>query len=74
MRGDMVPPPRITVPTRIRWGALDPVLKVEWIDRLDEHFADLDAAPLAGLGHFPHREDPDRAAAEIAAWLEDPTA
>ena len=25
--------------------------------------------PLGGLGHFPHREDPDRAAAEIGAWF-----
>ena len=35
-------------------------------------FTDLDAAPLEGLGHFPHREDPDRAAAEIAAWFSGP--
>jgi pimeloyl-ACP methyl ester carboxylesterase len=63
-------PPPIAVPTRIRWGALDPVLKVAWADRLGEYFADLDFQPLAGLGHFPHREDPDRAAREIAAWFE----
>ncbi|MFO1068005.1 MAG: alpha/beta hydrolase [Geminicoccaceae bacterium] len=69
MRGETPKLPRITVPARVRWGALDPVLKVEWIDRLGETFADLDAMPLPGVGHFPHREDPDRAAAEIAAWF-----
>jgi pimeloyl-ACP methyl ester carboxylesterase len=36
---------------------------------IGDYFTDLDAAPLAGLGHFPHREDPDRAAAEIATWF-----
>jgi len=69
MRGESPRPPPITVPTRVRWGALDPVLKVAWADRLGDYFTDLDAAPLAGLGHFPHREDPDRAAAEIGAWF-----
>jgi pimeloyl-ACP methyl ester carboxylesterase len=24
---------------------------------------------FAGVGHFPHRENPDRAAAEIAAFF-----
>ena len=46
------------------------MLKVEWADRLGETFADLDFAPFRGLGHFPHREDPDRAAAEIAAFFD----
>ncbi|WP_222183257.1 alpha/beta fold hydrolase [Geminicoccus harenae] len=61
--------PPIAIPTCIRWGALDPVLKVEWMDRLEEYFTDLDAAPLESIGHFPRREDPDRASAEIAAWF-----
>jgi pimeloyl-ACP methyl ester carboxylesterase len=25
---------------------------------------------VSGVGHFPHREDPDRAAAEIAGFFE----
>jgi pimeloyl-ACP methyl ester carboxylesterase len=70
MRGEVSPQPPITVPTCVRWGTLDPVLKAEWGDRLGEHFADLDFRPLEGLGHFPHREDPDRAAAEIAGFFE----
>lgn len=70
MRGEAPKLPPITVPARIRWGALDPVLKVEWADRLGEVFTDLDFAPLDGLGHFPHREDPEQAAAEIADWFQ----
>jgi pimeloyl-ACP methyl ester carboxylesterase len=69
IRGDLPPEPPVTVPTRVRWGALDPVLKVEWLDRLGDSFTDLDAAPFQGVGHFPHREAPDRAAAEIADWF-----
>lgn len=69
MRGEVPRLPPIGIPTRVRWGALDPVLKVEWADRLGETFTELDVVPLEGLGHFPHREDPDRAAAEIAAWF-----
>ncbi len=57
--------PPIAVPTCVRWGERDPILRVEWGDRLGETFSDLDFAPFAGLGHFPHREDPDRAADEI---------
>ena len=70
MRGETTgAEPIIDLPTRIRWGALDPVLKVEWLDRLPDYFTDLDAQPFEGVGHFPHREAPDRAAAEIADWF-----
>jgi pimeloyl-ACP methyl ester carboxylesterase len=70
MRGELPPPPPVTVQSCIRWGALDPVLKVEWLDRIGEYFTTVDAKPLDGLGHFPHREDPDRAAAEIAGFFD----
>ena len=40
-----------------------------WTDRLGETFSDLDLALFPGVGHFPHREDPDRAAAEIAGFF-----
>ena len=32
--------PRIELPTRVMWGRHDPVLKVEWVDRLPEYFRD----------------------------------
>ncbi len=70
MRGAVPALPPIKVPTCVRWGAGDPVLKVEWADRLGETFADLDFAPFSGGGHFPHREAPDEAAAMIAAFFD----
>ena len=65
LRGEASALPPIAVPTCVRWGEKDPILRVEWTDRLGETFTDLDAVPFSGAGHFPHREDPDRAAEEI---------
>jgi pimeloyl-ACP methyl ester carboxylesterase len=59
----------IDVPTCIRWAEHDPLFPYAWTDRLNETFSDLDLARFPGAGHFPHREDPDRAAAEIAAFF-----
>jgi pimeloyl-ACP methyl ester carboxylesterase len=69
MRGDAPTLPPIAVPTCVRWGAQDTVLLADWVDRLGETFVDLDCALFPGVGHFPHREDPDRAAAEIAGFF-----
>ena len=57
------------MPTCVRWGELDPVLRYAWSDRLGEFFTDLDLAPFEGAGHFPHREAPDRASEEIARFF-----
>jgi len=69
IRGEAPPQPAIAVPTCIRWGTADPLFPYAWTDRLGETFADLDLAPFEGVGHFPHREAPDRAAAEIARFF-----
>jgi pimeloyl-ACP methyl ester carboxylesterase len=69
MRGDALPLPPIDLPTCVRWGAQDTVLLSDWVDRLGETFVNLDCALFPGVGHFPHREDPDRAAAEIAQFF-----
>ncbi len=69
MRGEAPALPPITLPTCVRWGTGDPVLKVEWADRLGETFTELDFARFEGVGHFPHREAPDEAAAMIAAFF-----
>ena len=69
MRGQAPTAPPITLPTCVRWGEHDTVLLSAWADRLGETFSDLDSALFPGVGHFPHREDPDRAAAEIAAFF-----
>ncbi len=68
--GTAPPPPPITLPTCVRWAQCDPALPTAWADRLGEFFTDLDYAPFADAGHFPHREQPDRAAEAIAAFFD----
>ena len=63
-----VPAP-IGLPTCVRWAEDDAIFPAAWTDRLGEFFTDLDLAILPGVGHYPHREDPDRAAAEIAGFF-----
>ncbi len=70
MRGEAPVLPPITVPTCVRWPAADAIFPYAFTDRLGETFADLDLAPFEGVGHFPHREDPDRTAAEIARFFD----
>ena len=61
--------PPIRVPTCVRWAEHDVLFPYAWTDRLGETFADLDLAMFEGVGHFPHREHPDRAGAEIAGFF-----
>jgi pimeloyl-ACP methyl ester carboxylesterase len=70
MKGEAPAQPPITAPACIRWAEHDPLFPYAWTDRLGETFANLGLAMFPGVGHFPHREDPDRAAAEIAAFFE----
>ena len=70
MKGEAPRLPPIAVPTCIRWAEHDPLFPYAWTDRLSETFSHLDLAMFDGVGHFPHREDPDRAAAEIAAFFQ----
>jgi pimeloyl-ACP methyl ester carboxylesterase len=72
MQGKAPPVAPVTVPTKVCWGGEDRVIKAEWGDRLGEYFTNLDFAPMAGLGHFPHKEDPERAAEAIRAFFERP--
>jgi pimeloyl-ACP methyl ester carboxylesterase len=69
MKGEAPALPPITAPTCIRWAEYDPLFPYAWTDRLSETFTKLDLKMFPGVGHFPHREDPDRAAAEIAAFF-----
>jgi pimeloyl-ACP methyl ester carboxylesterase len=61
--------PPIKVPTRVRWGASDPVLNVAWADRLGDYFTDCDFAPVTDAGHFVAWERPDVAAREITDFF-----
>jgi pimeloyl-ACP methyl ester carboxylesterase len=70
MQGEVPALPPIEVPTCIRWAEHDPLFPYAWTDRLGETFANLDVSMFAGVGHFPHREAPDRAASEIASFFE----
>ena len=70
MQGEAPALPPITVPTCISWAEHDPLFPYSWTDRLGETFSNLDLAMFPDVGHFPHREDPDRAAAEIAGFFE----
>ncbi len=67
--GTAEPLPAIATPTCVRWAEHDPLFPYAWTDRLGETFTDLDLAMFPGVGHFPHREDPDRAASEIAGFF-----
>jgi pimeloyl-ACP methyl ester carboxylesterase len=69
MKGQAPQLPPIDLPTCVRWAEHDPLFPFSWTDRLGETFSRLDLALFADVGHFPHREDPDRAAAEIAAFF-----
>ncbi|HLZ01738.1 MAG TPA: alpha/beta hydrolase [Bradyrhizobium sp.] len=66
--GPKLPP--IAAPTCVRWAEHDPLFPYAWTDRLGETFPNLDLSMFPDVGHFPHREDPDRAASEIAAFFE----
>lgn len=61
--------PVIEVPTRILWGAQDPILKSEWADRLDEYFSDYRFDSIADAGHFAHYEKPALANEETEAFF-----
>ena len=69
MKGEAPKLPPISVPTCVRWAEHDPLFPYAWTDRLGETFSNLDLAMFAGVGHFPHREDPDRAAARDRGLL-----
>ena len=69
MKGEAPRLAPIDVPACIRWAEHDPLFPYAWTDRLGESFTNLDLAVFSDVGHFPHREDPDRAAREIAAFF-----
>ena len=69
MKGETLLLPPIDLPTCIRWAEHDPLFPYCWTDRLGETFSRLDLARFPDVGHFPHREDPDHAAAEIGAFF-----
>ncbi len=63
------PARKIKGPTRMLWGEGDPMMKVEWADRLADYFEDLSFDTVAEAGHFIHYERPDLANREIIAFF-----
>lgn len=66
-------PPRdlstVTAPTRVFWGAEDPIIKPDWADALADVYSDIrmDLAPEAG--HFVHYEQAEAANREMRAFF-----
>jgi pimeloyl-ACP methyl ester carboxylesterase len=59
----------IACPTRVLWGERDPILKVEWRDRLPEYFSKLRVSTVPDAGHFVHYEKPETANREMLEFF-----
>jgi len=55
--------------TTVLWGEADPVMRVEWSDRLGEFFDRFTLQRLPGIGHFVPLEAPEEAANAILGQL-----
>ena len=61
--------PRIEVPAYFFWGEEDPLIKIEWSDRLGDYFSDYSLEPARGAGHFVHYETPEAANREVVEFF-----
>lgn len=61
-------PPLITVPARLLWGRRDPLVPIEWADRLGEYFTNY-TIDFVDAGHYVHYEVPALAAAEVRRFF-----
>ena len=59
----------IDLPTVVLWGEEDPVIPVEWSDRIPEFFPQATLRRLPGVGHFVPFEAPDDVVAAIRGSL-----
>ena len=65
------PAPRQRVPTLTLHGALDPVNSPQMSEGKEAYFdGPYERRLIEGAGHFPQRERPEEAAAQIIAWLQ----
>lgn len=69
MKGLLPKQPAIDLPSRFLWGRHDPLLKVDWTDRLGEYFSNFVLEIAEDAGHFVHFECPVLAADRIAAFF-----
>ena len=64
-RGEAAPQAPIDLPCGVLWGRHDPVLKMEWADRMPEFFPQVQVEVCEDAGHFVQYEAPDQAASAI---------
>jgi pimeloyl-ACP methyl ester carboxylesterase len=60
---------KITIPTLILWGRLDPQILLSDAERFHQDIAGSQLVILDGLGHVPQEEDPVTSVNELAAFL-----
>ncbi|MCM3766338.1 alpha/beta fold hydrolase [Neobacillus niacini] len=63
--------PPISHETKVLWGEDDPVIPVNWSDKLDEHFSNVSLEILPGVGHFVPFEDPKAVIKKIEEFQND---
>lgn len=61
--------PKIEQKTYLLWGDKDPILKVEWADRLNEYFTSFAFESAPDAGHFVHFETPELANERMLAFF-----
>lgn len=59
----------IPCPTYVLWGERDPILRVEWRDRMGEYFANIQVNTLPDAGHFVPYERPEAANRAILDFM-----
>ena len=69
MKGEAPPPPPIDAADLHPLGRARSAVSLLLDRSAGRDFLQLDLARFPDVGHFPHREDPDRAAAEIAGFF-----
>lgn len=62
--------PVIASKSYVLWGEHDPVLKVEWADRLGDYFSDVRVETAPEAGHFVHFERPELANRRMLDFFE----
>lgn len=61
--------PKIDVPCRFLWGKRDPLVPIEWADKLGDYFSNY-SIDFADAGHFVAFEKPDQSAREIKSFFD----
>lgn len=66
---EMLLPKLSDVPTLLVWGDKDPAVYVSSMDRLAQHFTNVQKVVFPGIGHLPYEECPERFNRELTKFL-----